>query len=76
MLIGELDHRANAFSIALLLAKVALLAAQGVGSRRRQNDLPVDSACVADPGRAPGTDPADSAGTLLDWAANRLDPDR
>jgi hypothetical protein len=68
LLIGKLDHRANAITIALLLANVTLLAAtpKGVESRRRQSDPPVGSAYGADLGRTQAPIPPYNPGTPLD----------
>jgi hypothetical protein len=75
MLIGELDHRANAVSIALLLAKVALLAVTSESDHDAVRTIrPVGSACGADLG-APGTDPAVQPGHAARMGHHRLDPD-
>jgi hypothetical protein len=69
MLIGELDHRANAVTIALLLANVALLA---VTPRKSDHDAvmasdpPVISTCGADLGRTRAPVLPYNPGTLLD----------
>jgi hypothetical protein len=73
MLIGELDHRANAVSIALLLAKVALLAA----TRESDHDA-VRTICPSVPHAAPTLAAPrapilpDNAGTPLDWVTTGL----